>query len=161
MCVARHTHVPQTLRGSLKTLKKAPVREWCIPRTVAGLPCERGALFAKEPVFQAFRAFQKRSSRARVVFFLLGGVLERFSGIFETELPCESGALRGFSREFAGLPCESGTLFVREGFGKVFGHFRNGAPVREWCTSREFAGFRGAPVREWCTFCQGSFSSLF
>ena len=86
-----------------------------------------------------------RGSRARVVHFLIEGVLEGFAGIFETELPCGSGALRGSSRDFPGLPCESGALFVRGCFGRVCRHFRNRAPVWEWCTSRDFAGFPGAP----------------
>ena len=70
-----------------------------------------------------------RVSRARVVHFVLGGVLARFPGIFETELPCGSGALRGSSRDFPRLMCESGALFVRGGFEKVCGHFRNSSKI--------------------------------
>ena len=69
-----------------------------------------------------------RGSRARVVHFLLGGVLEGFAGIFETELPCGSGALRGSSRDFPGLSCESGALFVRGCFGRVCRNFETELP---------------------------------
>jgi hypothetical protein len=79
----------------------APVREWFTSRECAGLPCESGALFARG----GLGAFSKRSSRARVVHFagVRGARMRewctfcegRFSSFFETELPCESGALRG------------------------------------------------------------------
>ena len=46
--------------------------EWCTSREFTGFP---------------------GGSRARVVHFLLGGVLEGFAGILETALPCGSGAI--------------------------------------------------------------------
>ena len=106
-------------------------------REFAELPCERGALFFRA----GFWAFSKGSSGARVVHF--AGVhgapvrewctffKRRFLSIFERELRCESGALHGSARS-------SRARVVHCFLGQVFEHFRKGAPVREWCTSREF-----------------------
>ena len=137
----------------------------------------RCTFYKKEPILQAFQAFQKRSSRSRAVHFtgLSGASVREWctfcQGFFEpfrngapvrewctsrefAGLPCESGALQGSSRDFAGLPCERSAHFVR-GVFRAFSKRSSRARVVH------FAAVHRAPVREWCTFCQGMFSSLF
>ena len=94
----------------------APVREWCTSREFTGLPCESGAHFVRG----VFRAFSKRSSRARVVHFaeVRGAPVREWCTFLSREFfePFRNMApVREWctSREFAGLPCKTGQRFVR------------------------------------------------